>query len=122
MGIYVYIIYFSINNIYRQDLPVSSSRKRKYNVTRTEETVILDDTIYISDDDQHYITKSDNGKSLILTCPICFEVLSSKLKPTTTRCGHVFCAHCLEVYLRKSKKCPACNTTTTLKSCTRLYL
>lgn len=91
-------------------------------VTCIDKVVILDDTIYIDEDDIHYATESDNGEAIPLTCPICFEPLSSKLKPTTTRCGHIFCAECLVAFLRTSKKCPTCKANVTLRSCTRLFL
>ncbi|XP_032683922.1 uncharacterized RING finger protein C548.05c-like isoform X2 [Odontomachus brunneus] len=103
---------------------VSTNLKTKHkNVTKhMEDTVTLDDTVCVSDDDKHYVTESDNGKPLPLTCPICFEPLCSKLKPTTTHCGHIFCAQCLEAHFLKSKKCPTCQRTISLKSCTRLFL
>lgn len=88
----------------------------------SEEIISLDDTICVPDDDNHYVTESNNGKPLPLTCPICFELLCSTLEPTTTCCGHVFCAQCLKVHLRKSKECPTCKTVINLKSCTRLFL
>lgn len=117
------MIYFPIN-ICRQSLPISATTKKELNnVTKcTEDITILDDTICISDDDKHYVTESDNGEPLLLTCPICFELLCSKLKPITTRCGHIFCMQCLETHLLVSKKCPTCQNSVTLKSCTRLFL
>lgn len=104
-----------------------------------DEIVNLDNTIEVRDDkeetdkqnkdkedeqeeNKYYTFQSDNKVPVSLTCPICFEVLSSTSKPTTTRCGHLFCAKCLKKSVRKYKLCPTCKTTITLKSCIRLYL
>lgn len=91
-------------------------------VTSMNETINLDDTILVKDDDKRYAVTSDRGELTSLKCPICFELLSSEMKPTTTRCGHVFCAKCIETYVPIRKKCPTCNSSITLKSCTRLFL
>ncbi|XP_014478996.1 PREDICTED: LON peptidase N-terminal domain and RING finger protein 3-like [Dinoponera quadriceps] len=99
-----------------------TGKTKSNNTTHMGEIVSLDDTICIPDDDKPYVTESDNGKAVPLICPICLELLCSKLKPITTPCGHLYCASCLKVHLRRSKECPKCKSTTTLKSCTRLFL
>jgi len=81
----------------------------------------LDDTIE-EDNKTCYTIKSDTTEPVPLICPICLEPLSSDLKPTATRCGHLFCSECLQTFIRTSKKCPTCKATVGLKSCTRLYL
>lgn len=86
----------------------------------TVEILVLDDTI--EENEPSYTIESDDRKPIPLTCPICFESLSSNSKPITTRCGHVFCTECLNTYFRTAKKCPTCKSTITLKTCTRLYL
>lgn len=92
--------------------------------TSSSEILTLDDTIKEDDnkDDKCYTINSDNREAIHLQCPICFESLTSNLKPITTRCGHVFCTECLESFIRISKKCATCKASITLKSCTRLYL
>eukprot|EP01080_Neovahlkampfia_damariscottae_P004956 gene4956-8550_t len=45
-----------------------------------------------------------------ITCPICLEI---PFAPQITKCGHVFCSHCILQYLTfdnsyKFKKCPLC--------------
>lgn len=89
--------------------------------TSSNEILTLDDTV---DEDKNtcYTVELDNKEAVALTCPICFESLSSNLKPITTRCGHLFCSECLQTFFRTTKKCPTCKTSITLKSCTRLYL
>lgn len=107
----------------RQSVRASkNSKSRGNNAASTDEIVTLEETVCVEDDDVHYATEADNGEPIPLMCPICYELLNSKLKPTTTRCGHIFCTPCLEAFLRTSKKCPTCNANVTLKSCTRLFL
>ena len=67
------------------------------------------------------LNDSTTGNLHALTCPICYEELSSKLKPMSTRCGHIFCSHCLEQIMHTSKKCPTCQRPIKLRACTRLY-
>lgn len=88
------------------------------NLDDTVEEDIKNDTCYVNSTHQ----KEDKAPSLI--CPICLEFLNSNLKPTTTRCGHIFCAKCLETHIRteNKKKCPTCQSKITLKTCTRLYI
>lgn len=108
-----------------------------YDSGSDDEIVNLDNTVEVRNDkegadkqdkdneqerDKYYTFQSDNKVPVSLTCPICFEVLSPTSKPTTTRCGHLFCAKCLKKSVRKYKHCPTCKTTITLKSCIRLYL
>lgn len=93
-----------------------------------DSTVNLDDT---NEDNEIHVNLTannndddDDEKPSCLNCPICLESLSSKSKPTTTRCGHIFCSVCLEkfIHVSKKKKCPTCQSNITLKSCTRLYI
>ncbi|XP_019697788.1 E3 ubiquitin-protein ligase RNF4 isoform X2 [Harpegnathos saltator] len=117
------VIDLNLTSTHKTSASCSNRRKPKLNnIKNMEEIITLDDTICIPDDDKYYVVGSDNGESVRLICPICFELLSSKLKPTTTRCGHIFCAQCLETHFCTSKKCPTCQSTITLKSCTRLFL
>lgn len=67
------------------------------------------------------VNDSVNGDSNVLSCPICLEYLTSKRKPTSTRCGHVYCEECIQQTLTMSKKCPKCQAGITPKSCIRLY-
>ncbi|KAF3425665.1 hypothetical protein E2986_07352 [Frieseomelitta varia] len=68
-----------------------------------------------------YVNNSKEEKLIVLTCPICYEQLSSKIKPMSTPCGHIYCTQCLKLALHKIKKCPTCQKTIKLQSCTRLY-
>ncbi|XP_018361901.1 PREDICTED: E3 ubiquitin-protein ligase RNF4-like [Trachymyrmex cornetzi] len=106
-----------------QNIQTKNTRKtgRVSRATDSSEVLTLDDTI--EEDKTCYTVQSDIKEPIPLTCPICFEALSSKLKPYTTRCGHLFCSECLQTSLQKTaKKCPTCKATIALKSCTRLYL
>ena len=53
------------------------------------------------------------------TCAVC---LDAYVLPTTTRCGHVFCARCLQAALRHSSQCPTCRKKVTKSSCVRVFL
>lgn len=76
----------------------------------------------LSEDIGIYCTNDSSSKRLIaLSCPICYEQLSSETKPMSTRCGHIFCAQCLEQTLRTAKKCPTCQRAVRFQNCTRLY-
>ncbi|XP_071653617.1 E3 ubiquitin-protein ligase RNF4 [Temnothorax longispinosus] len=96
-------------------------KRRMLRATSSNEVLTVDDTNK-EDDKPYCIVESDDRQPIPLTCPICLESLTSNLKPTTTRCGHLFCIECLESFIRISKKCPTCKTAITLKSCTRLYI
>ncbi|XP_018407707.1 PREDICTED: E3 ubiquitin-protein ligase RNF4-like [Cyphomyrmex costatus] len=104
-----------------QDIPTRNTRNRERvsHATSSNEVLTLDNTM--EEDKICYTVESDAKEPIPLTCPICFEVLSSKLKPYTTRCGHLFCSECLQTFLRTAKKCPTCKATVALRSCTRLY-
>nr|XP_012215000.1 PREDICTED: E3 ubiquitin-protein ligase RNF4-like [Linepithema humile]XP_012215001.1 PREDICTED: E3 ubiquitin-protein ligase RNF4-like [Linepithema humile]XP_012215002.1 PREDICTED: E3 ubiquitin-protein ligase RNF4-like [Linepithema humile] len=119
-----------------QDTEIENSTRKKRtcrNLPSTHNTTVnLDDTneekINEEKNDICYVNthhKEDN-EGTSLSCPICLEFLCSDLKPTTTRCGHIFCAKCLKTHMHvensNKKKCPTCQSKITLKSCTRLYI
>lgn len=100
----------------------NSTKKKRMCPNPSNTTVTLDDTNEENDISSNLTDKEDDERPS-LKCPICFESLSSDLKPTTTRCGHIFCAKCLETLIHSNKKkCPTCQSNITLKSCTRLYI
>ncbi|XP_044002263.1 uncharacterized protein LOC122848332 isoform X2 [Aphidius gifuensis] len=68
------------------------------------------------------INDSVEGETVVLSCPICFEELRPTRKPTSTKCGHVFCEECLNATFIAHKKCPKCNAPIKRKSCIRLFL
>ncbi|EZA51631.1 hypothetical protein DMN91_003855 [Ooceraea biroi] len=88
-----------------------------------QETIELDDSSSSDEENtrKNFTVESDTGESISLTCPICLESLSSKQKPTVTKCGHIFCSTCLQTSLRRFKKCPTCKSSVSLKSCIRIY-
>lgn len=57
----------------------------------------------------------------VLICPVCMES-SVKRKPTSTKCGHVFCETCIKKAVSHTKKCPMCNTRLTDRMLFRIYL
>ncbi|KAK2588128.1 hypothetical protein KPH14_004181 [Odynerus spinipes] len=85
------------------------------------EPISLDDTVLPEHSGPWCINDSTTVAPSALICAICLEELLSKRKPTTTRCGHIFCGECLDQVLREKKKCPKCQTNITRKSCIRLY-
>lgn len=43
-------------------------------------------------------------------CVICLDALASKSDLRRTRCGHTYCAGCIERWLSSHRCCPVCNT------------
>ncbi|XP_076238123.1 E3 ubiquitin-protein ligase RNF4 [Calliopsis andreniformis] len=91
------------------------------NECRSKESTEIIDLDSPANADAYCINDPTEGNVFVLTCPICFEKLSSKMKPMSTRCGHIFCTQCLELALRASKKCPTCKKAVKIQNCTRLY-
>ena len=52
-------------------------------------------------------------------CAVCLEAY---VNPTSTRCGHVFCARCIAAAIKHNGTCPTCRKRTTKKQCLRVYL
>jgi len=48
-------------------------------------------------------TTSSSGGDF--TCSICFDVAT---EPVVTKCGHLYCWNCLEIWLRRVPECPMC--------------
>lgn len=46
-------------------------------------------------------------------CPICIELVPDKPWRRIHRCGHMYCASCIETWLEKHKTCPVCKTDVT---------
>lgn len=65
-----------------------------------------------------------SGESLDHTpfmCPVCMESCL-KRKPTSTKCGHVFCEHCIKQSIRLTHKCPMCKTKLSCNQLIRIYV
>ncbi|XP_066600846.1 peroxisome biogenesis factor 10-like [Prorops nasuta] len=92
-------------------------------VRTTSEIINLDETGPANDNNnpKGFLNDSINKKVTPLTCPICLDELSSKCEPKSTKCGHIYCKHCLETIVKEKKKCPLCKKAINLKSCIRLY-
>uniref|UniRef100_A0A0A1XLS8 E3 ubiquitin ligase RNF4 n=1 Tax=Zeugodacus cucurbitae TaxID=28588 RepID=A0A0A1XLS8_ZEUCU len=54
-------------------------------------------------------------------CAVCMESYVNN-QPTSTKCGHVFCAKCIREALRLTRKCPMCNTKITPSMLFRIYI
>lgn len=52
-------------------------------------------------------------------CAVCLEAY---VNPTSTRCGHVFCAKCVLAAIKHSSKCPTCRKKVTKSQIHRVYL
>ncbi|KAJ2947896.1 hypothetical protein O0L34_g9686 [Tuta absoluta] len=40
-------------------------------------------------------------------CPVCWDELG-KNSLASTKCGHVFCLHCIQQVVKQTKSCPTC--------------
>lgn len=56
----------------------------------------------------------------IKDCTICYENLEEK-HPTSTLCGHIFCAPCVNDIVITSKKCPVCQSYVDSNKIHRIY-
>eukprot|EP00698_Gefionella_okellyi_P007891 TRINITY_DN1932_c0_g1_i1.p1 TRINITY_DN1932_c0_g1~~TRINITY_DN1932_c0_g1_i1.p1 ORF type:complete len:139 (+),score=12.41 TRINITY_DN1932_c0_g1_i1:283-699(+) len=55
-----------------------------------------------------------------LKCPVCLDSVSDM---TATKCGHIFCKHCIVESVKASQRCPTCRAKLTLsKDMHPLYL
>ncbi|XP_018802540.1 PREDICTED: probable serine/threonine-protein kinase DDB_G0278665 isoform X2 [Bactrocera latifrons] len=54
-------------------------------------------------------------------CAVCMESCVNN-QPTSTKCGHVFCANCIRQALRLTRKCPMCNTKLSPSMLFRIYI
>ncbi|TVU08821.1 hypothetical protein EJB05_42236, partial [Eragrostis curvula] len=58
-------------------------------------------------------------KEPAFTCPICWNKLE---EPSTTICGHIFCANCIKQAIKVQKKCPTCRRSLKPTNHHRIYL
>ncbi|XP_014095089.2 uncharacterized protein [Bactrocera oleae] len=63
---------------------------------------------------------SENGRVPFM-CAVCMDSCVNN-QPTSTKCGHVFCAKCIREALRLTRKCPMCNTKITPSMLFRIYI
>ncbi|XP_075148728.1 degringolade isoform X5 [Haematobia irritans] len=54
-------------------------------------------------------------------CPVCMESCL-KRRPTTTKCGHIYCEECIRHAIRLTHKCPMCKTKLSSSSLIRIYV
>lgn len=59
------------------------------------------------------------GNNNLGRCAVCLEAY---VNPTSTRCGHVFCARCIAAAIKHNGTCPTCRKRTTKAQCLRVYL
>lgn len=56
----------------------------------------------------------------ILDCSICCQNIVERT-PTATKCGHLFCKACIKRSIEENKRCPMCNTSTSLSDTIPIY-
>ncbi|EDW16874.1 E3 ubiquitin-protein ligase complex slx8-rfp subunit slx8 [Drosophila mojavensis] len=66
------------------------------------------------------LDKSDSFREAY-KCPVCLECVRTR-EPYSTKCGHIFCKHCIETAIATTHKCPLCNKRATKRSLFRIYL
>ncbi|XP_062198538.1 uncharacterized protein LOC133901258 [Phragmites australis] len=64
-------------------------------------------------------SKEPAPKEPIFTCPVCLNKLE---EPSTTICGHIFCAECIKLAIKVQKKCPTCRRSLRANNFHRIYL
>ena len=64
-------------------------------------------------------TGNGGGNNNLGRCAVCLEAY---VNPTSTRCGHVFCARCIAAAIKHNGTCPTCRKRTTKAQCLRVYL
>ncbi|XP_023845215.1 E3 ubiquitin-protein ligase RNF4-like [Salvelinus fontinalis] len=61
-----------------------------------------------------------------VSCPVCMdayaEIIESGRLVVSTKCGHLFCSHCLRDSLLRSHTCPTCRKKLTQKQCHPIYI
>lgn len=89
------------------------------------ESNYVQDTSVISINEESYEqslnSSEEKSVSRQLTCAVCLDTLKEKNKPVSTNCGHLFCYNCLTIAIKKTKKCPLCNSKQGSKTFHRIY-
>ncbi|XP_020307911.1 E3 ubiquitin-protein ligase RNF4 [Oncorhynchus kisutch] len=61
-----------------------------------------------------------------VSCPVCMdayaEIIESGRLVVSTKCGHLFCSHCLRDSLLRSHTCPTCRKKLIHKQCHPIYI
>lgn len=94
-----------------------TARKRRTINRRKSSDISLADSLENSTPASN-TSSSDHAR---YTCAVCLESYFQR-KPTTTRCGHVFCEQCITEAIRLTRKCPMCNAKVSRTQIHRLYL
>ncbi|XP_078037062.1 LON peptidase N-terminal domain and RING finger protein 2 [Augochlora pura] len=107
----------------RQDPVTEVPDNDSWNSRRSVEIIDLDKIKSPDENTEIHNNNKCEEKKLItaLSCPICYEELSSDIKPMSTPCGHIFCHNCLLEAIRISKRCPICKKSVKFPRCTRLH-
>ncbi|XP_061346996.1 uncharacterized protein LOC133292583 isoform X2 [Gastrolobium bilobum] len=59
------------------------------------------------------------AKEPVFNCPICMGPLKEEM---STRCGHIFCKHCIKAAIASQGKCPTCRKKVTVRELIRVFL
>uniref|UniRef100_A0AAZ3SQ15 RING-type domain-containing protein n=1 Tax=Oncorhynchus tshawytscha TaxID=74940 RepID=A0AAZ3SQ15_ONCTS len=82
----------------------------------------------LSADDLSSLQASSRARSTpgTVSCPVCMdayaEIIESGRLVVSTKCGHLFCSHCLRDSLLRSHTCPTCRKKLTHKQCHPIYI
>ncbi|XP_073840756.1 uncharacterized protein [Musca autumnalis] len=126
-------IVIDLTNIREAAEPTSSNAKQTQRNTKNEnadDDVILVSTtlptIDLSESTsrakvQRKLCKRSYRPRTSLICPICLESCI-KERPTSTRCGHVFCEKCIKQSVRLQANCPICKMKINDSDLIRIYV
>jgi len=80
------------------------------NVIDTIDLTAIDENVIETNTKENVFEKVGNIMDEQLTCSICSELF---VKTTTLNCMHTYCHHCINMWIKKQRKCPVCRKSIT---------
>lgn len=106
--------------LHKRQCPVQTSTTHIQRPQQQRQLHLPNSSVSNLEANQDLAAPSSNER-VVLMCPVCMES-SVKRKPTSTKCGHIFCESCINHAITITHKCPMCNTKLSKKMIFRIYL